>query len=324
MDYRKQAYYLKTKGINICPLKIDGSKLPKIHWKELQERMITDQEIEEHCKDCGGLAGITGKISKLICFDFDLDKQLLSQDYWKRFMAEVPIDMKKKMLVNQTRSGGYHIWMHTDYEDKSRKLTYRALTINEIKEKYDKAVEEGAEPYKVSKALLRKPKECIIETRSRGSYGVISHESYHRIWGTDVQWFSEEEIEFLLTIAYSLDFTFVPQKKYTGDVENYKLMIRYNEDTTAEEVLGMMESTGLYTYAGINHAGDIQLKRSGSNNKYSSVIFSDTGIVHDFGTSNLFDDDKNTHTPFDTFCTVNDLTEEEAYKLLIQKGYGIK
>lgn len=316
MDYRSQAYYLVSKGVNVCPLKIDGSKLPKIHWKELQERMITEKEIEEHCKECGGLAGITGKISSLICFDFDLDKELLSQDYWKRFMAQVPEEMKKRMLVNQTRSGGYHVWMHTDYEDKSRKVTHRALTINELKDKYDKTVADGGDPYKVSKALLRKPKECIIETRSRGSYGVISHESYNRVYGTEIQWFTKEEIEFLLTIGYSLDFTFRPQKKYTGEIEDYKVIMKFNEDTDAQDVLAMMEGTGLYTYADTNHAGDIQMKRSGSHNKYSSVIFLNSGVVHDFGMTNLFDDDKESHTPFEVYCAVNDLTEQEAVEKL--------
>ena len=319
MDYRKQAYHLKSIGVNVCPLKINGSKLPSIYWKELQDRMITDKEIEEHCKDCGGLAGLTGKISQLICFDFDLDKQLLSQDYWKRFMAEVPDELKRKMLINTTRSGGFHIWARTDYEDKSRKVAHRALTIHELKQKYDEAVADGADPYKVSKALLRKPKQCIIETRSRGSYGVISHESYNRFYGTEINWFTQEEIEFLLTIGYSLDFTFRPQKKYTGDVEDYRLIIRYNEDTTAEEVLEMMESTGLYTYAGANYNGDIQLKRSGSNNKYSSVIFLNSGLVHDFGMSNLFSDDKESHTPFEVFCAVNDLTEDEGLEKLTEK-----
>lgn len=311
MDYRKQAYYLKSLGINTCPLKVDGSKLPKIFWKHLQEKMISDQEIEEHCADCGGLAGITGSISELLCIDFDLDKELLSQNYWKRFMSEVPESMKRRFLVNSTRSGGYHVWLRVKHTDKSRKIAHRALTIQELYDRYTKAMLDGLDPDKISRSLLNKPKQCIIETRFEGSYGVISHESYNRIYGTEINYFTKEEVDFLLTIGYSLDFAFKAQKRYVGEVEDFKTIVKYNEDTDASDVLEMILNTGLYEYVGTNYQGDLQLKRVGSNNKYSSVIFTNSGVIHDFGMSNIFNDDKDAHTPFETLCAVNDFSEYE-------------
>jgi len=319
-DYRQQAYYLRNLGINVIPLKEDGSKLPKIFWRHLQTQMITDEEIEQTCLNTGGLSAVTGQISELLCIDFDLDKQLLSQDYWKRFMKEVPDEMKSRMLVNQTRSGGYHVWLRVKHTDRSRKICYRALTIEELHNKYCKAIEEGSDPYKVSKALLNKPKECIIETRFEGSYGVISHESYKRFYGTEFHYFTKEEVEFLLNIGYSLDFTFKPQKKYTGDVDAYKTIIQYNENTSAYDVMEQVLATGMYSFAGNNYNGDIQLKRNGSNNKYSSIIFLNSGIIHDFGMSNIFGDSKEAHTPFETFCALNEYSEEEAVNILLKRA----
>lgn len=315
-DYRKQARALRERGINPIPLKKDGSKLPLIYWKHLQEHMISDAEIEKYCSDCGGLAALTGSISKLLCIDFDLDKQLLQQDYWKRFMSQVPKNLKKKMLINQTRSGGFHIWMRVDFTDQSRKITHRALTIDEIYERYKEKVEEGLDPYKLSKMLLNNPRQCIIETRFEGSYGVMTHPDYTRLYGEEIQAFSKEEVDFLLDIAYEMDYQFIKRKPYKGEVDDYKVIVRYNEDVKASDVMELLISTGLYEYYGVNSSKDILLKRVGSNSPYSAKIFADNAVLYNYGMNQLFTDHKNAYSPFDVYCAVNELDEEEAIKKL--------
>ena len=315
-DYRKQARALRERGINPIPLKKDGSKLPLIYWKHLQEHMISDAEIEKYCSDCGGLAALTGSISRLLCIDFDLDKQLLQQDYWKRFMSQVPKALKKKMLVNQTRSGGFHIWMRVDFTDQSRKITHRALTIDEIYERYKEKVEEGLDPYKLSKMLLNNPRQCIIETRFEGSYGVMTHPDYTRVYGEEVQAFSKEEVDFLLDIAYEMDYQFIKKKPYKGEVDDYKVIVRYNEDVKASDVMELLLSTGLYEYHGVNSSKDILLKRVGSNSPYSAKIFADNAVLYNYGMNSLFTDHKSAYAPFDVYCAVNELDEEEAIKRL--------
>lgn len=315
-DFRKKAYYLRDLGINVVPLKVDGSKLPSIYWKHLQTSFITDSEIEEHCLDCGGLAAITGGNSKLFCIDFDLNKQLISQDYWNYFMLQVPKELKKKMLINQTRSGGYHVWGRTDFVDKSRKLTHRSLTIEELYERYKTKIDEGYDPTIISKNLLNNPVECVIETRFEGSYGVISHPSYKRFYGEQFNWFTEEEVQFLYNVAYELDYRYRKASVYKGEVGDYKIMIQYNEDTTSPEVVEMMVGTGLYEYNSVNSSGDILLKRVGSTSPHSCKVFCDTGVIHEFGTSNIFTDGKQTHNPFELYCALNDLSEQEAIEKL--------
>lgn len=317
MDYRKEAYRLIERGVSILPLREDGGKRPAIPWKQFQSRLMSKQEVEMYFKNTTGIAAITGSISRLVCVDFDLDKQLPSQDYWKDYMSQVPEELKKKMLINKTRSGGFHLWMKTDYEDQSRKLTRRFLTVPELNKRYEEALEQGIEPYKASQSLLNKPLECVIESRIRGSYAVISHPSYTRFYGTTLNEFSKDEVEFLIGLCYSLDCEFTPIKKMCGeDTEQFTIIRNYNEDTSAEEVVVMLESSGVYSYASKDYNGSYKMKRAGSNNPYSGRVFGDTGIFSTFSTDTLFHGEKMNYTPFEVYCAVNNMNEYEAVKSL--------
>lgn len=204
MDYRKEAKHLTSIGISVVPVCKDGGKKPAILWKEYQERIMTDKEIERYFKDCGGVIAVTGNVSKLLCVDFDLDKELPGNDFWKKFNLGIPSKLKRKMRINRTRSGGFHIWARTTYEDKSRKIAHRLLTMEELFRRHKNIVSNGASDESATKILLRKPLECVIETRSRGSYGVIVHPEYTKFYGESIGRFSEEEIVYLIEKAYSL------------------------------------------------------------------------------------------------------------------------
>lgn len=316
MNYVKEALRLKELGISVIPLRKD-SKKPSILWKQLQSKSLEPKEIEKYFKDTGGIAGVTGTVSRLFCLDFDLDKALPGQDYWKEYMSHVPDDLKKKMLINQTRSGGYHIWMRTDYKDHSRKLTRRFLTVPELMDRYEESLKIGADEYNASQALLNKPLECIVESRGEGAYAVIHHESYKRFYGETFQEFSEEEVQFLINTCYLIDCEFTPIKRYAGETADiYSIIRKYNEDTNAADVVALLESSGVYTYATEDYNGNIKMKRAGSSNPYSGRVFIDSGIFSTFSTDTLFKGEKNNYTPFEVYCAVNNLTEYEAVEQL--------
>ena len=246
-DYRQEALLLASAGVSVIPVKRDGSKLPKIRWKEFQERIMDEDEIDHNFYDCGGVIAITGKVSRLFCIDFDLDKQSDTDDYWGLFMSSVPDEMKERMLINRTRSGGFHVWLRTDYEDKSRKVTHRTLSIPELSDKYQLLLDNGANSETASKMLLKRPVECVIETRSRGSYGVFAHVQYSRFFGKRLNTFTKAEVEFLLDIGYSIDFNYRKPKAYTGNVGSYKVITQFNEDATVEGIVKLIEDSGLFT-----------------------------------------------------------------------------
>jgi hypothetical protein len=320
-DYRYEASTLASLGISVIPVKTDGSKLPKIRWKEFQERIMSEEEIDRHFFDCGGVIAITGKVSKLLCIDFDLDKELESDDYWSMFMSRVPEEMKKRMLINRTRSGGFHVWLRTDYEDKSRKVTHRPLTIPELGTRYKVLLENGANEKTASTMLLKKPVECVIETRSKGSYGVFIHEQYSRFYGNKLSYFTKDEVEFLLNIGYSLDYNFKKQKVYTGKESAYKIICKFNEDAKAGGIVDIIQKSGLFTLYDIDNNGNYRLSRVGSSSPFSAYVYGDTGVFHIFGLNPFTQNDNNTLSPFETFCVVNNLTEYEAVKKLEELHY---
>ena len=89
-NYVKEALILLKKGISVIPVKTDGSKLPKIYWKKYQNNLMPEEEVKDLFENCGGVIAITGKVSQLLCIDFDLDKQRETDDYWTAFKKEVP------------------------------------------------------------------------------------------------------------------------------------------------------------------------------------------------------------------------------------------
>lgn len=311
-NYIVEAKFMASIGVSVIPVRADGSKLPAIRWKEYQDRVMTNEEIDHHFFNCGGVIAITGKISRLLCIDFDLDKERETDFFWKRFMSKVPDEMKQRMLINRTRSGGFHVWLRTDYEDKSRKVTHRPLTIPELMERYDTLISNGANEETASMMLLKKPVECVIETRSKGSYGVFQHAQYSRFFGDAINEFSKEEVDFLLDIGYSLDFNYKRPKVYTGEVGDYKVVSKFNEDSTAEGVVEMITDSGLFTFYDIDNNGAHRLARVGSSSPFSAYVYKDTGVLHIFGMNPLTDDDRNTLSPFEVFCAVNGFDDNEA------------
>ena len=320
MDYIKQAKALKNKGISVVPLRTDGSKLPSLKWSAYNDRIMSDFEIETNFKDCGGVAAVTGEISQLYVYDFDLKYQLDSQDYWKAFMDRVPKELKKKFLINKTKNGGFHVWFRTAYVDKSRKLTRRANTIPELMDRYETLTSQGVDPVKASGMLLKSPFEVIIETRSRGSYAVFYHPEYTRFYGTKLQTLTIEETEFLNEIAYSLDFAFMQEKIYVGKVNHFSTVKKYNEDATTSSVLDLLTSCGMFSYVDTERDGNIRILRVGSKSEYSGRIYVRNSVLHLFSENTIFSSlNKMSFSPFEVYMVCNNFNHEQAVNALTEK-----
>jgi hypothetical protein len=323
IDYRKTAKKLKDLGISVVPLRTDGSKLPAIKWSIYQDRIMADFEIEEYFKACGGVAAITGKVSRLYCLDFDLKYQLKTQDYWKKFMEKLPKHIKGKFLINETKNNGKHIWIRTDYEYKSTHLTRRASTIPELMSRYDemmandKIPADKRTPEIISERILQNPYEVVIETRSRGSYAVIAHPEYKRFYGKQICEFSLDEVELINNVAYSLDYLYQPKPVFTGEAQDFGTIRKFNENGSGAKTLAMLESTGMFTYVDTERTGNIKVLRMGSKSGYSGRIYADTGVFHVFSPNTLFSTaEKSSFGPFEIYCITQNLTQEEAVKKL--------
>lgn len=314
IDFRKVALKLKNIGISVVPLRTDGSKLPSIKWKEFQERIMTEDEIDTHFKECGGVAAVTGKVSRLYCLDFDLKYQFEGQDFWKMFMDQVPNNVKGKMLINETKNAGMHIWLRTDFEATSTSLTRRHNTIPELMTKFYEVMDRGdKDELTVSEIIMKAPYETVIETRSKGSYAVIAHPEYKRFYGETIREFTVEEVESLNQVAYSLDYCYNPKPVFTGDIKDFGSLRKYNDDGCGSKSLEMLESSGLFQYVETERDGNIKVLRQGSNSKFSGRIYANSGVLHLFTNNSVFDtSSKTSFSPFDIFMVTNNLTFEQA------------
>lgn len=318
-DYRAEALGLIALGISVGPIRTDGSKLPAIKWKGYQDRFMSPDEVERFFATCGGVFAITGKISRLFLFDFDLKYDHREENTFESFMSQVPEGLKAKFSLNRTRSNGMHVWVRTEYSDQSRKITRRELTLPELAGKVYSLMGGGANEMTATRLALRAPFECTLETRGEGSYGVILHPSYTSVQKGNGSLVTPDEMEMLLSIGYSLDCGFRKRERvFVGERNVYKEIARFNEDCGADGMVKLVELTGLYRSKGTDHNGNHLMSRTGSSSAHSGYIYADSGVFKIFGT-NLFDSERDTLSPFDMYCLLNELSTEEAVKRIVEK-----
>lgn len=318
-DYRIEAQHLVNAGISVGPLKVDGTKMPGIKWKPYQSRLMNPEEVNKFFYNCGGIFAITGTISKLFLFDFDLKYDHPNENTYEKFIVQVPEELKAKFSINRTRSGGMHIWVRTHFTDRSRKITRRELSLQEFNQKVYDIMGTGANEYTAMRIALTVPYECTMETRGEGSYGVISHPEYTPVQKSNGEWATEKELEFLLCIGYGLDFGFKKREKiFVGEEDAYKEIVQFNEDCGADGMVDLIERSGLYHSIGPDYNGNILMRRVGSNSNHSGYVYQDTGIFKIFGT-NLFDTNKDVITPFEVYKFITGWSTGEAIKNIKEK-----
>ena len=167
--------------------------------------------------------------------------------------------------------------------------------------------------------VLKSAYEVSLETRSSKSYGVIMHRDYKNLQKPNGELVTEEEVELLLNIGYSLDCGFTKKEKvFIGESDDYKYMRMFNDDCTTEGMISLVEMSGLYHSIGSDANGNIQMRRVGSNSNYSGYIYSNSNLFKIMG-SNLFDSAKDIFSPFDIYCLINSFSMGQAIKKIKEK-----
>jgi hypothetical protein len=325
MDFREVAVKMINEGLVPVPLRKD-SKVAAIKWTPFQTRFPTPEEVDKNFRDCGGISALTmpGRgegdlISNLFCLDFDLKYQLPTQDFFKAFGEQIPKEIKQRFLINQTGSGyGRHIWFKAEgFFDKSRKLAYRLKTPEEIIEDKKEMLSQGIDEQKANVNLMKNPYKVVIESRGFNSYGVFMHPEYKRIYGKKLYTFNKEECELIMDAAYATSEYFVKKKKHSGNVDAYKTILKFNEDTSADDIMNLLSSTGMLSYVDTDRSGNIKFKRQGSP-IHSGIIFADSAVTHIFSNNTILGNN-GAYSPFEIYCTVNNITQYEAIKQLNNK-----
>lgn len=153
---RETAKAWAAAGLSVVPIRADGSKAPAIEsWRELQDRILTEEEIDQHFKPGLGIAIIAGEVSGNLEFlDFDVPKDkhgnAISEcifNAWLDCLDVELFELVQTMPSVRTPGGGAHLYYRCEYLEGNKKL---AMQINP----------PGVEP----------SKSTIAETRGRGGY----------------------------------------------------------------------------------------------------------------------------------------------------------
>jgi hypothetical protein len=120
--------YLRAGGYNIMPLRVDGSKAPKIKWSEYQLERVPQELIDKffvYSSEPSGIGVICGQTSGFLeILDFDYPNLFLP---WCRLVAaELGGEFVRRLVVVQTPTGGWHVYYRCMRMEGNRKLALDA------------------------------------------------------------------------------------------------------------------------------------------------------------------------------------------------------
>lgn len=309
-------------GYSVIP--VTQNKLPALKgWLQFQKRPMTQDECEEYFRNAYGIALICGGQKKVTCLDMDL-KYDLSGDLFERYKTKIPKELLKKLYVQKTVNGGYHLVFTCNKMENNQKLANRYTTAHEKHRTYMDNYNRIETRDKALKIAQNDDRLVLLESRGEGGYFCIAPTpGYEHIYGK-INHISEDEYDIIFDTARQ----FNEIREYKPDIKLSKYdewelspFTDYNDRGNPLHVLSMngwdVENGG--------RSKNIRLKRPGRTHASSSAIYdSETKIMSVFSTSTSFDINKG-YNPSGIFIELEcggDTTE--AFKRLVAEGYGKK
>lgn len=288
--------YIKH-GFSPIPL-IDGEKRPSIkNWQQYSNEPMGFKEVTEVFKNTNSIGLVMG-FDGIQCLDIDAKHftGLEYTDFCLRLEEECP-GLKEKMIVQHTRSNGYHWIFKCDEIAGNQKLARNV---------------KG---------------EVTFETRGRGGQIVTYPSQGYKIEGkiTNVQRITPEERDILFRVAKTMDEMAVEvakESKRIGDIETDN-NTPWGEFRESHSALDILMQHG-WTPVGENTKYIYLLRPGNTDNKTSGVIFKDSQLFWPWTTSTEFE----AETPYDGFQCYTILNHggdfPAAIKDIREKGYGKK
>lgn len=258
--------------------------------------------------NCYGVGLVCGSLSGNVeALDFDLKYDLTGVlfDRYKKIVNEYAKGLLKKVVVQKTKNGGYHLIYRCAKIDGNSKLANRATTADEKKETYElsyqKEISEGkttSDANRIAeKAAANDKVRVLIETRGVGGQIVVAPTNgYEMIYGDlcSISEITEEERQILIGIA-----------------------TQFNEvldEVQAPRGSNIPKSSGLSPFDDYNNRGDVVSLLVGYGwkvvgNKGSKTLLLRSGKT-DAKSSGNYDHDKRW---FSVFTTSTEFTPQKAY-----------
>lgn len=295
----KAQEYLKAQ-LSVIPTKED--KAPTIAWTIYKSQRLKEEEVESLFSGANvkGLGIICGAISgglEVIDVDTKHDTTGSLWDELRGLIEDNLPELYSKLVIAQTKSGGYHIY-------------YRCSSI--------------AGNLKLSTKLNR---EVLVETRGEGGYVVAPPTlGYKYIQGEpdNIPTITPEDREILFSISKSFNELEEIKPKVnttTSTTYNSTGLSTFEDYNQRGDVVGLLESKG---WRVVNQQGQrINLLRPGSTDSKTSGNFH-TGlrVFRVFSSSTEFNPDKG-YSPFQVFSLLECNEDNKlTYRRLLELGYG--
>jgi replicative DNA helicase len=301
----KAKEYLKA-HLSVIPTKED--KLPALPtWKPYQSQRIKEEEVEAlfNGANVKGLAIICGAISgnlEVIDVDTKHDTTGSLWDELRSLIEDNLSELYRRLVIAQTKSGGYHIYYKSDEIKGNLKLA------------------------------SKKNREVLIETRGEGGYVIAPPTpNYTYIQGEpgNIPTITPEEREILFNIAKSFNELedVKPKVSTTLSTTSSSIGLTPFEDYNQRgDVIALLESKG---WRVVNQIGQrINLLRPGqTDSKTSGNYHTGLRVLRVFSTSTDFNTEENGepkgYSPSQVFSLLECKGDNQlTYRRLLELGYG--
>jgi len=316
-------------GLQFIP--VNEKKIPTVkNWQSA----ITKYDLT-NCYGVGLVCGVPSGNVEVIDVDqkYSLDGKLF--DNYKRLIQSVDSELLKKLVVQKTKNGGFHMIYRCSKIEGNLKLANRHTTDAEKNETYDKTY--GAEVLKgVGDAdainIAKRAKEAdkvrvLLETRGLGGQVVCSPTNgYEMIYG-DLYSISEitpDERDILHGIARQFNQVFdeisVPK---SSKIEKTKGLSPFDDYNERGDVVSLLQNFGWKVIG--NKGNKTILLRPGQVTSQSSGNYDhDKKWFSVFTTSTEFETQK-AYLPYAVFAKLECKDNfSDAAKKLLDMGYGEK
>jgi hypothetical protein len=287
---------LRELGYNVFPINEKKEPTTKGSWKNYEGPL-----------DGIGVGIGMGGVGKLEAIDFDLKYDLtkkMFKEYCDR-VKEIDSNILNKVVVQKTKSGGYHFIYSCDVIGGNQKLASRYAS------EYEKLKGEKV--------------KVLIETRGEGGYiAVDPTPGYKLLRGSfdSIQKITEEERDVLFTVAK--EFNNVVKEEYQPVIKPKKTtkgLSPFEDYNDRADVVSLLCSHG-WSISG-NKGNKVLLKRPGDTSAKSSGNYDYTNNWFSvFSTSTEFEPEKG-YLPYAVFSILECKGDfSEAARRLYDMGYG--
>jgi hypothetical protein len=296
----------------ICVIPTNENKIPCFEWKKYQDRLITIEEAEEgfelpYAKTLSVVCGKSSKNLEVIDIDtkYDLTGKLF-ENYLQDITDNDP-ELAAALLINQTKSGGYHIYYHCEVVQGNQKLAQRHGTEEEIKQNPGDKI------------------KVLIETRGQGGYVVAPpSKGYARHSGGAIPTITSDQRDVLIELARSYNEVVEPPKReyIASNVQKEFFTTPWDDYNSRGDIISLLMQHGWEKVK--ETAARDYFRRPGKNKGISADYHREKRLFKSFTTSSEFEAG-HAYTHYGVFKILECSGDSsKAAKRLLDLGYGEK